>query len=71
MIIPILEENYDKPTINAYLPAGWWYQHYFSDIIESYGEERPIKIPANSIPVLYRGGAVIMKQDPALNTQLR
>ncbi|ODN01640.1 Lysosomal alpha-glucosidase [Orchesella cincta] len=70
MIVPILEENYNKPTITAYLPKGWWYQHYFSEIIESLGEERQLTIPDNSIPILYRGGTIIMKQDPALNTQL-
>ncbi|CAL8074591.1 unnamed protein product [Orchesella dallaii] len=70
MVVPILEENYSKPTIEAYLPKGWWYQHYFAEIIESLGEERELQIPENSIPILYRGGSIIMKQDPALNTQL-
>lgn len=71
MVVPILEENYDKPTVNAYLPKGWWYQHYFPEIIESLGESRGVQVPENSIPILYRGGTIIMKQDPALNTQQR
>jgi lysosomal alpha-glucosidase len=67
MIVPILEENYTKPTITAYLPKGFWYSHYSQDVIESLSEERELDIPnKNAIPILYRGGSVIIKQPNAL-----
>jgi len=71
MVIPILEENFNRKTISAYLPAGWWYYHHSSGIIESFGEKRDILVADNSIPVLYKGGSVIVMQKPALNTVAR
>jgi lysosomal alpha-glucosidase len=68
LVVPILEENYTAKTIKAYLPSGWWYQHHFSEIVDSLGEERELKIPKDSIPVLYRGGSIIVKQEPGQTT---
>lgn len=69
MIVPILEENYSKDTIVAYLPKGWWYYHHSPTIIESLGEEQSLDVPEDAIPVMYKGGSIIMKQDPGQNTK--
>lgn len=68
LVIPILEENYTKDTISAYLPKGFWYQHSTGEVIESLGEQRDLKIPQHSIPVLYQGGSIVIKQEGAQNT---
>lgn len=71
MIVPILEENYTKNTIPAYLPKGFWYHHYYlNDVIESLGEVHDLQIPVHSIPILYQGGSIIVKQKGEQNTVL-
>lgn len=72
LIIPVLDDN-EESTIRAYLPKGWWYQHYFDEIIESLSEMRDIQVPVqnHSIPVLYRSGSIIIRQNPGLTTTER
>jgi hypothetical protein len=45
------------------------YPHYSgSEVIESLGEQRELSIPEHSIPILYQGGSVIVKQKGGQNT---
>jgi alpha-glucosidase (family GH31 glycosyl hydrolase) len=73
LIIPILVENYTDPTIRAYLPLGWWYQHYYDNILDSLGEESDVRVPEefHSIPILYQGGTILVKQEPGQTTTER
>jgi alpha-glucosidase (family GH31 glycosyl hydrolase) len=68
MVVPILEENFNRSYIQAYLPLGYWYNHYTTSATESLGEMKYLPVNTDSIPILYRGGSIIMKQDALLNT---
>ena len=69
LVAPILTENFDESSLKVYLPRGYWYSHYsMGPPAESFGEYHDVVVPDNSIPVFYRGGSIIVGQEPGNST---
>jgi len=68
LVVPILEKSFAAEYKQTYLPLGYWYNHYSDHVVDSLGESTFVPVEPNSIPVLYRGGSIIVKQEPLLNT---
>lgn len=61
------QEN--KVSIDAYLPAGVWYDFYNTkSTIRSFGGNYNLSAPLDTIPVLVRGGFVLPQQTPKQTT---
>lgn len=55
----------------GYLPKDIWYDFYNKTAISSNGNYFVITAPADTIPLLVRGGYILPTQMPALTTKLR
>ncbi|KAJ8950170.1 hypothetical protein NQ314_008023 [Rhamnusium bicolor] len=66
MIVPVLEEN--KTNVNAYIPAGIWYDFYTKSGIHSIGQQFNLSAPLDTIPLLVRGGYILPQQTPKQTT---
>lgn len=69
LISPVLEEN--ARSVQAYFPGeARWFDYYTGIEVEA-GRAHEIDAPLDHIPLHVRGGAIIVTQDPAMNTELR
>jgi lysosomal alpha-glucosidase len=69
LVAPILTPEFTDTTLDMYLPSGYWYSYYFTNIsTDSVGEGYAAKVPNNSIPIFVRGGSIIVGQQPELTT---
>ncbi|XP_071442397.1 lysosomal alpha-glucosidase-like isoform X2 [Hetaerina americana] len=69
MIVPVLEEG--KTSVEAYIPSGLWYDFYSKKLISSShkgGHKMTLPAPADTIPLLVRGGTIIPMQAPNMTT---
>lgn len=67
MIVPVLEEGMDE--VNAYFPAGQWYDIRSRQLeIDSKGERKLIAVALEDIKVVYRAGIIIPTQDSRQTT---
>jgi len=57
--------------VYVYLPKDIWYDFYNKTAILSNGNHFVITAPADTIPLLVRGGYILPTQMPALTTTLR
>ncbi|XP_046402984.1 lysosomal alpha-glucosidase-like isoform X2 [Ischnura elegans] len=68
MIVPVLDEG--KTAVDAYIPKGIWYDFYSKEVISSSetGHMVTLPAPADTIPLLVRGGTIIPMQAPNMTT---
>ncbi|XP_051168285.1 maltase-glucoamylase-like isoform X2 [Leptopilina boulardi] len=73
MIVPVLDEISDKnEKVDAYIPAGKWYNFYTNESILSTGENVTLNAPLDTIPLLVRGGSILpMQQSSRTTTESR
>lgn len=70
LIVPVVDQG--ATTVNAYLPAGIWYDYVKQTIVSnsvSNGRYLKMQIPLDRIGVLIRGGSILLNQEPKLTTK--
>jgi alpha-glucosidase (family GH31 glycosyl hydrolase) len=69
LISPVLDRNHRK--VFAYFPKARWFDFYNGKEIVETGRTHEIDAPLDHLPLHVRGGAIIVTQEPAINTQER
>lgn len=69
LISPCLEKNARQVT--AYFPKVRWYDYYTGKQVSQTGRAHVLDAPLDYIPLHVRGGAIIMTQEPGINTDQR
>ena len=71
MISPVLDKN--SRSVYAYFPKARWFDFYTGKevILGETGRVYELSVPLDYIPLHVKGGAIIVTQDPAINTELR
>jgi alpha-glucosidase (family GH31 glycosyl hydrolase) len=66
LVSPVLAEH--STIVNAYFPAGLWYDFYNGMAINSKGEFSQLDAPIDKINLHVRGGIIIPRQKPEMTT---
>uniref|UniRef100_A0A8D8ZIZ7 Lysosomal alpha-glucosidase n=1 Tax=Cacopsylla melanoneura TaxID=428564 RepID=A0A8D8ZIZ7_9HEMI len=62
LIAPALKEGVTK--VMAYVPKGLWYTYPKMEKVQSDGEPHSLSAALNELPMLIRGGSIIVEHDP-------
>ncbi|KAL9648423.1 hypothetical protein ABK040_014044 [Willaertia magna] len=71
LVSPVLEQG--DVTVKAYFPNAIWYDYYKGDLVTRSANQSTLSFvelnaPIDVLPLHLRGGAIIPRQEPALNT---
>ncbi|KAL1454173.1 hypothetical protein WDU94_010453 [Cyamophila willieti] len=69
LIAPVLKEN--VTVVEAYIPKGLWYKYPSLEKLKSDGRRYPLKAPIYELPMLIKGGSIIVTQTPQKTTTQR